>query len=113
MEKQRKLEFDAIVVGGGISGILTTLALSKKGKNVLVIEKNDIMGGNCRTYEIDGYHVDTGPHAITNLLNGPLKELIKKYFTVIPRFFPINTYYVRDNQKLQEFPLTLLQLAYF
>lgn len=113
MEKQRKLEFDAIVIGGGISGILTTLALSKKGKKVLVIEKNDIMGGNCRTYEIDGYHVDTGPHAITNLLNGPLKELIKKYFTVIPRFFPINTYYVRDNQKLQEFPLTLLQLAYF
>ena len=71
------------------------------------------MGGNCRTYEINGYHVDTGPHAITNLLNGPLRELIKKYFTVIPRFFPINTYYVRDQKKLQEFPLTLLQLAYF
>ncbi|MCK4592470.1 NAD(P)/FAD-dependent oxidoreductase [Candidatus Parcubacteria bacterium] len=113
MEKQRKLEFDAIVIGGGISGILTSLALSKEGKNILIIEKSSIMGGNCRTYEIDGYHVDTGPHAVTNLLNGPLRELIKKYFTVIPRFSPINTYYVRDNQKLQEFPLTLLQLAYF
>jgi phytoene dehydrogenase-like protein len=113
MEKQKKIEFDAIVIGGGISGILISLALSKEGKSVLIIEKSNIMGGNCRTYEIDGYHVDTGPHAITNLLNGPLKELIKKYFTVIPRFFPINTYYVRDNKKLQEFPLTLLQLAYF
>ena len=113
MEKQKKLEFDAIVIGGGISGILISLALSREGKSVLIIEKSNIMGGNCRTYEIDGYHVDTGPHAITNLLNGPLKELMKKYFIVIPRFFPINTYYVRDQKKLQEFPLTLLQLAYF
>jgi len=113
MKQQRKKSYDAIVVGGGISGILSALALYKEGKKVIIIEKSNIIGGNCRTYEIDGYHVDTGPHAITNLLNGPLRELIKKYFTVIPRFFPINTYYVRDNQKLQEFPLTLLQLAYF
>ncbi|MCK5084182.1 MAG: NAD(P)/FAD-dependent oxidoreductase [Candidatus Pacebacteria bacterium] len=113
MKRQKKIEYDAIVIGGGISGILISLALSKEGKNVLVIEKDNIMGGNCRTYEVDGYHVDTGPHAITNLLNGPLRELIKKYFTVIPRFFPINTYYVRDQKKFQEFPLTLRQLAYF
>ncbi|MCK4919063.1 MAG: NAD(P)/FAD-dependent oxidoreductase [Candidatus Pacebacteria bacterium] len=106
-------QYDAIVIGGGISGILSTLALSKEGKKVLVIEKNDIIGGNCRTYEIDGYHLDTGPHVITNLIDGPLVELIKKYFTVVPRFSSINTYYVRDNKKLQEFPLTLLQLACF
>lgn len=110
MEKKK---YDAIVIGGGISGILITLALCKEGKSVLVIEKNNVLGGNCRTYEIDGYHLDTGPHAITGLINGPLVELIKKYFTVVPRFSSINTYYVRDQKKLQEFPLTLLQLAYF
>ena len=113
MKKQKEIKFDAIIIGGGISGILTSLALSKEGKNILVIEKSNIIGGNCRTYEVDGYHVDTGPHSVTNLLNGPLRELIKKYFTVVPRFFPVNTYYVRDHKKLQEFPLTLLQLAYF
>lgn len=113
MDTNKKTDFDAIVVGGGISGILTTLALSKEGKRVLLIEKNNILGGNCQTYEIDGYHLDTGPHAITNLLEGPLKELIKKYFTIVPRFTTINTYYVRDKKKFQEFPLTLLQLACF
>ncbi|MEA2097692.1 MAG: NAD(P)/FAD-dependent oxidoreductase [Patescibacteria group bacterium] len=113
MKKQKETKFDAIVVGGGISGILTSLALSREGKNVLVIEKDNVVGGNCRTYEVDGYHIDTGPHAITNLLNGPLREIIKKYFTVVPRFFPVNTYYVRDHKKLQEFPLTLVQFAYF
>ncbi|MDD3007123.1 MAG: FAD-dependent oxidoreductase, partial [Candidatus Pacebacteria bacterium] len=59
--------YDAIVVGAGISGILAALALSKEGKKVLIIEKTGELGGNCRTYEINGYHIDTGPHAITGL----------------------------------------------
>jgi len=113
MEQQRKKGYDAIVVGAGISGILSALALSKEGKKVLIIEKDGIVGGNCRTYEIEGYHVDTGPHAITALVQGPLKQLINEYFTVVPRFFPIGSYFVRDKKKLQEFPLTLLQLAKF
>src|SRR5680860_163131 len=114
MEKQQqKTNFDAIIVGSGISGILSALALSKEGKHVLVIEKDSVIGGNCRTYEIDGYRLDTGPHAITELTQGPLKTLINEYFTVVPRFFPIGSYYVRDKKKLQEFPLTILQLAKF
>ena len=113
MTKQRKNKYDAIVVGAGISGILSALALSKEGKKVLVIEKNSLIGGNCRTYENSGYHIDTGPHAITELTQGPLKQLINDYFTVVPRFFPIGNYFVRDKNKLQEFPLTLIQLAKF
>lgn len=113
MQKEENQTFDAIVVGAGISGILSALALGKEGKKVVVIEKNNIIGGNCRTYEINGYHTDTGPHVITGLLSGPLKTIIKKYFTVVPRFLPIGSYFVRDGKKFQNFPLTLLQLAYF
>ncbi len=111
--ENEKVKYDAIVIGAGISGILSLLALSKEGKNVLVIEKNNFLGGNCRTYEVDGYFMDTGPHAITDLISGPLKTLINKYFTVVPRFMPFGSYYVRDKDKFQEFPLTLLQLAQF
>ncbi|MFA6096589.1 MAG: NAD(P)/FAD-dependent oxidoreductase [Candidatus Paceibacterota bacterium] len=106
-------KYDAIVVGGGISGLLSALILSKEGKKVLIIEKNSYLGGNCRTYEIDGYFVDTGPHAITDLVKGPLTFIMKKYFTVIPRFVPFGMYYVRYQNKFQEFPLTLIQLAKF
>ncbi|MCK5413185.1 MAG: NAD(P)/FAD-dependent oxidoreductase [Candidatus Pacebacteria bacterium] len=113
MKKQRKKSYDAIVIGAGISGILSALALSKEGKKVLIIEKDSIAGGNCRTYEVNGYHVDTGPHAITALAQGPLKQLINQYFTIVPRFFPIGNYFVRDKNKLQEFPLTIMQLAKF
>ena len=112
MIKENK-KYDAIIVGSGISGLLSALVLSREGKKVLIIEKNSYLGGNCRTYEIDGYFVDTGPHAITDLLKGPLTRLMKQYFTVIPRFAPFGMYYVRHQNKFQEFPLTLIQLARF
>src|SRR5659263_661863 len=70
--------YDAIVVGGGISGLLSALTLGKKGNSVLLLEKADVLGGNCRTYEppdYPGWRVDTGVHAITGLIYGPLKQL--------------------------------------
>jgi len=106
-------KYNIIIIGGGISGLLTALVLCKEKKSVLVIEKNDYLGGNCRTYEIDGYHMDTGPHAITSIHNGPLKILMDKYFSVLPKFTPIGSYYARWQNKLQEIPLTLIQLSYF
>lgn len=108
-----KTKYDAIIIGGGISGLLMALALCKEKKNVLVIEKSNYLGGNCRTYEIDGYHLDTGPHAITGLSIGPLKILMDKYFSVIPKFVPLGSYYARWQNKFQELPLTLTQLSFF
>ena len=108
-----KTKYDTIIIGGGISGLLMALALCKEKKNVLIIEKSNCLGGNCRTYEIDGYHMDTGPHAITGLSNGPLRILIDKYFSVVPKFTPLGLYYARWKNKLQEVPLTLTQLSFF
>ena len=105
--------YDAIVVGAGISGLLAALALSKEGKKVLIIEKSDVLGGNCRTYNINGYHIDTGPHAITGLGSGPLQQLMDKYFDMRPTFVPIGDYFARDGKRLQPMPVTVKQLASF
>ncbi|MDF1497738.1 MAG: NAD(P)/FAD-dependent oxidoreductase [Patescibacteria group bacterium] len=110
---ENKNNYDAIIVGAGISGILSALILSKNNKKLLVIEKDKNIGGNCRTYEIDGYHFDTGPHSITGLKNGPLRHLIDNYFSSTPSFVPIKTYYVRHQNKFQQIPLTLSQLSRF
>ena len=72
--------YDVVVIGAGISGLLAALALSKEGKSVLILEKEDAVGGVCRSYEVNGYRIDTGPHAITRLENGPFKELMDRYF---------------------------------
>ena len=98
---------DVIVVGAGISGLLTALALSKEGKNVLVLERSPYVGGVCRSYDVEGYQVDTGPHIITRLDGGPLKELMTKYFDVVPNFVPHGKYFVRLNDKLRPFPWNL------
>jgi phytoene dehydrogenase-like protein len=97
-------KYDVVVVGAGVSGLLSALALSKEGKRVLVLEKENYIGGVCRSYRYQGYTVDTGPHIITRLDSGPLKVLMDRYFDVIPYFVPFGRYYLRINGQIKQFP---------
>jgi len=106
-------KFDVIVVGAGISGLLSALALSKEGKQVLIIEKESFIGGVCRSYDVEGYIVDTGPHVITRLDSGPLKYLMDRYFDVIPNFVPLGDYYVRMNERIKSFPWSVKEWFLF
>lgn len=100
-------KYDAIVVGAGVSGLLSALALGKEGKNVLVLEKESYVGGVCRSYKVQGYTVDTGPHIITRLDSGPLRVLMDRYFDLIPNFVPFGKYYLRINGQSKDFPWSL------
>ncbi len=46
-------EYDFIVVGAGLSGIVTARQLAENGKKVLVLEKRKHIGGNCYDYYND------------------------------------------------------------
>jgi all-trans-retinol 13,14-reductase len=98
---------DVIVVGAGISGLLTALSLSKEGKDVLLLEEMPAIGGVCRSYMVDGYQVDTGAHIITRIGQGPLRDLMTKYFDVVPNFIPHGKYYVLLNNRVRPFPWNL------
>jgi len=98
---------DFIIVGAGVSGLLTALALGKEGRDVLVLEKANYLGGVCRSYNVDGYQVDTGPHIITRVAHGPLKILMDKYFDILPNFIPHGKYYVVLNNRVKPFPWNL------
>ncbi|MDP2766390.1 MAG: NAD(P)/FAD-dependent oxidoreductase [Candidatus Methanoperedens sp.] len=106
-------EYDVIVVGGGISGLLSALTLSRHGKSVLVIEKDNIVGGNCNSYTVDGFQVDTGPHAITHLREGPLRRLMDEYFTYVPVFVDYGHYYVRTEKGLTKIPSNIKEFVTF
>ena len=40
-----KTQYDVVILGAGINGVAIARAVAKKGKNVLVIEKNHIACG--------------------------------------------------------------------
>ncbi len=105
--------YDVIIVGAGISGLLAALTLSKHGKKVLVLEKRQSLGGNCNSYMVDDYQVDTGAHAITHLIEGPLKRLMDNYFDFLPVFEDYGHYYVRTENVLVKVPSNLKDFVTF
>ena len=107
------LKHDVIVVGAGISGLFTALMLSKEGKKVLVLEREKYVGGNARSYSVDGYQVDTGPHAITHADDGPMKVLMEDYFDLLPSFLPYGEYYIKTKNRLVPFPWTVTSWVNF
>jgi phytoene dehydrogenase-like protein len=56
---------DAIVVGGGLAGLVAAAGLSKGGLKVVLLEKSNHAGGRAITNEFDGgYRFNLGPHAL-------------------------------------------------
>lgn len=55
----------AVVVGGGIGGLLTSIRLAARGWAVTVLERSDAVGGKLATLERDGFRIDLGPTLFT------------------------------------------------
>ena len=50
------------IVGAGVAGLTIGYQLGRRGYQVTVIEKNDVVGGLGRTWHYGNYHFDVGPH---------------------------------------------------
>jgi len=60
------MNYDVIVVGGGIAGLTATAYLSKAGYSTLLCEKEPRCGGLVNTFERDGFIFDGGIRAMEN-----------------------------------------------
>ena len=49
------------VVGGGLGGLAAACTLAARGYDVVLLEKNDWLGGKAAALAIDGYRFDMGP----------------------------------------------------
>ena len=59
--------YDAVVVGGGISGLIGAATLAADNFRVLLIEQNTTPGGCCATFSRNTFHFDTGTSSLSGL----------------------------------------------
>ncbi len=80
--------YDAIIIGAGHNGLVTAAYLARAGRKVLVLERNDIVGGCCITEEVwPGYRVSSAAYVNSLLRPEVIRDLqLKKHgFEMIPR----------------------------
>jgi phytoene dehydrogenase-like protein len=70
------LSYDAIVIGAGHNGLVTSAYLARAGLSVLVLEQCDRVGGGASTEELfPGFKFDTGAHRAAQLLPAITRDL--------------------------------------
>jgi len=51
-----------VIVGAGVTGLVTAQLLAEAGAEVVVIERDDALGGLARSFHYEGFVFDVGPH---------------------------------------------------
>ena len=64
-----------VVVGAGMAGLTASAYLAREGYRVLLLDKNDRVGGLVGTFDRDGFSFDAGPRAFVN--SGIVKPILK------------------------------------
>ncbi|MHA2217481.1 MAG: phytoene desaturase family protein [Candidatus Hodarchaeales archaeon] len=65
-----KYNYDAIIIGAGISGLVCGCYLAKAGLKTLIVEKNAKPGGYCTSFNRGGFHFDACVHSLGSLRKG-------------------------------------------
>ncbi len=91
------------IIGAGPIGLVTAWQILKKNKdiNVILYEKNNIVGGMCRTWKWRDYLLDTGPH----IFHTPDKNLAKFWEDEFGKLFIKGNFWCKNvaGNKFNEF----------
>ncbi|MCM8787840.1 MAG: NAD(P)/FAD-dependent oxidoreductase [Candidatus Omnitrophica bacterium] len=75
----KKDQYDVIIIGAGIGGLVCGCYLAKAGLKVLIVEKNDKVGGYCTSFEREGYRFDSCIHYLGSYReDGQLRTVIRE-----------------------------------
>lgn len=100
------LENYSVVIGAGPAGLTAAYELMKRGKNSIVLEQADKVGGISRTETYKGYRFDIGGHRFFTKVDEVhqfWQEILADDFIKVPRLSRI--YY---EGKFYNYPLSLL-----
>ncbi|MEK0191759.1 NAD(P)/FAD-dependent oxidoreductase [Microcoleus anatoxicus] len=92
-------DFDVIVIGSGIGGLVAASMLARYGKRVLVCESHTLAGGAAHSFSRRGFHFDSGPSFYCGLTDpqslNPLRqvlEILEESIATIP-YDPLGHYH--------------------
>ena len=111
MKNKKKI----IILGAGPAGLITGWLLSKKNWDVTIIEKQNMVGGMCRSWKWGKYILDTGPHIfhtndnkLWNFWNKSFGKLLHhgKYYSknVLGRNFDEFYHYPLSTDSIKKYP---------
>ena len=92
------MDFDAIIIGGGLSGLSAGAMLARHGKKVILLEQHYVPGGCATTFKRKDFLMEVGLHAMDGHLIIEEKEHsilrylgVRKHldFQAVPEFFHI------------------------
>lgn len=66
---------NVVIVGAGMAGLTAAAYLSRENYNVLLLDKNERVGGLVGTFESNGFFFDSGPRAFVN--SGIVKPILQ------------------------------------
>ncbi|MCW5908685.1 MAG: NAD(P)/FAD-dependent oxidoreductase [Chitinophagales bacterium] len=81
----RAKKYDVVIIGSGLGGLVCGAVLSKEGRSVCIIEKNEQLGGCLQTFRRDSITFDTGVHYIGGLEKGKSLWKIFNYLGIMGR----------------------------
>ncbi len=70
------MTYDVAIIGGGISGLTTAYDLQRSGRRVIVLERQQTVGGNAISQRINGFLMEHGPTTLNTAVPQAL-ELTK------------------------------------
>ncbi len=77
-------QYDAVIIGAGLGGLLTGLYLAKEGWSVAIIEQNKQIGGCLQTFSFEKKLFDSCVHYIGAFAPGQTQYKLFDYAGIIP-----------------------------
>src|SRR5215510_12394648 len=58
------MNVDSVIIGAGVSGLVAAHRLKKMGRDLLLVESGDRVGGVIQSREVEGFLIECGPNSL-------------------------------------------------